>query len=165
MRGIPNMQVFCPADQAELVAMLPAILQSPDPAYLRYNASKPVVEHAPFAVGQAETFGEGTDVALLTFGFLLEHVKRAAELLEARGVGVRLVNLRTLKPIDERAVVRAARDATLLAQRLTAKTLPIALEERWFCPATLPRVLEHEGFTGEKLAARVFWALEEQARR
>ena len=186
MRGIPNMQVFCPADQAELVGMLPAILKSPDPAYVRYNASKPVVEHAPFSIGQAEIFGTGTDVALLTFGFLLEHVKRAAELLEARGVGVRLVNLRSLKPIDERAVVRAARDArllvtiedhfrtgglysivaeTLLAQRLTAKTLPIALEERWFRPATLPRVLEHEGFTGEKLAARVFWALEEQARR
>jgi transketolase len=187
MRGIPNMQVFCPADQAELVAMLPHILKSPEPAYIRYNASKPALEHTtPFAIGQAEVFGEGTDVALLTFGFLLEHVKRAAELLEARGLGVRLVNLRTLKPIDERVVVRTARDArlvvtiedhfrtgglysilaeTLLAQRLTAKTLPIALEERWFRPATLPRVLEHEGFTGEKLAARVVWALEEQARR
>jgi len=43
---------------------------SPDPAYVRYNASKPALEHAPFALGQAEVFGEGTDVALLTFGFL-----------------------------------------------------------------------------------------------
>jgi transketolase len=187
MRGIPNMQVYCPADQAELVEMLPAIVKSPEPAYVRYNASRPAVEHAtPFAIGEAEVLSEGSDVALLTFGFLLEHVKRAAELLAARGVGVRLVNLRTLKPIDERVVVRAARDArllvtvedhfrtgglfsivaeTLLAQRITAKTLPLALEERWFRPATLPRVLEHEGFTGEKIAARVFWALEEQARR
>ena len=187
MRGIPNMQVFCPADQAELVEMLPAIVKSPDPAYIRYNASRPAVEHtAPFAIGEAEVLSDGSDVALLTFGFLLEHVKRAAEILTARGVGVRLVNLRTLKPIDERIVVRAARDArllvtvedhfrtgglfsivaeTLLLQRVTAKTLPLALDERWFRPATLPRVLEHEGFTGEKIATRVLWALEEQARR
>jgi transketolase len=187
MRGIPNMQVFCPADQAELVDMLPAIIRSPDPAYVRYNASHPALEHtSPFSIGQAEILSEGLDVAILTFGFLLEQAKRARDILEQRGVGVRLVNLRTLKPIDERAVVRAARDTrllvtledhfrtgglfsivaeTLLMQRLTAKTLPIALEERWFRPATLERVLEHEGFTGEKIAARVSWALEEQARR
>jgi len=99
---------------------------------------------------------------------------------------VQVVNLRSLKPIDERVVLKAAREArlvvtvedhfktgglysilaeTLLRERTTARTLPIALEERWFKPATLPRVLEHEGFTGEKLAARVFWALEELARR
>jgi len=186
MRGIPHMQVFCPADQAELVALLPALLASPEPAYVRYNASKPALEHTPFEIGRAEVFGDGTDVALLTFGFLLEHVSRAAELLRARGVGVQVVNLRSLKPIDERVVLKAAREArlvvtvedhfktgglysilaeTLLRERTTARTLPIALEERWFKPATLPRVLEHEGFTGEKLAARVFWALEELARR
>ncbi|HTQ02910.1 MAG TPA: transketolase C-terminal domain-containing protein [Polyangiaceae bacterium] len=186
MRGIPNMQVFCPADQAELVAMLPALMASPEPAYVRYNASKPAVTHEPFEIGRAEVFGDGSDVAFLTFGFLLEHVAQAAELLRARGVGVRVVNLRSLKPIDERVLVKAAREArlvvtvedhfrtgglhsilaeTLLRERTTARTLPIALEERWFKPATLPRVLEHEGFTGEKLAARVHWALEELSRR
>lgn len=187
MRGIPNMQVFCPADQAELVELLPALVASPEPAYVRYNASKPAVTHTtPFEIGRAEVFGDGSDVALLTFGFLLEHVSQAAELLRARGVGVRVVNLRSLKPIDERVVLKAAREArlvvtvedhfrtgglysilaeTLLRERTTARTLPIALEERWFKPATLPRVLEHEGFTGEKLAARVFWALEELSRR
>jgi transketolase len=187
MRGIPHMQVFCPADQAELVAMLPAIVASPEPAYVRYNASKPAVEHTtPFEIGRAEEFGDGTDVALLTFGFLLEHVSRAAELLRARGLGVRVVNLRSLKPLDERVVLKAAREArlvvtiedhfktgglysmlaeTLLRERATARTLPIALDERWFTPATLPRVLEHEGYTGEKLATRVFSALEELARR
>ncbi len=186
MRGIPNMQVFCPADQAELVAMLPAVVASPEPAYVRYNASQPAVEHATaFEIGRAEVFGDGTDVALLTFGFLLEHVSRAAELLRARGVGVRVVNLRSLKPIDERVVLDAAREARLvvtvedhfktgglysilaeilLRERTTARTLPIALEERWFKPATLARVLEHAGFTGEKLAARVFSALEELSR-
>ncbi len=187
MRGIPNMQVLCPADQAELVALLPALLASPEPAYVRYNASVPALEHTtPFELGRAEVFGDGTDVALLTFGFLLEHASRAAELLRARGVGVRLVNLRSLKPLDERALLAAAREArlvvtiedhfktgglysilaeTLLRERTTARALPIALEERWFEPATLPRVLEHEGFTGEKLAARVFRELEELARR
>jgi len=182
MRGIPGMQVFCPSDAAELVEMLPAVLASPEPAYVRYNAAPPAVAHrAPFVVGQAETLAEGSDVTLLAFGFLLAHAARAAELLEARGVRVRLVNLRTLKPIDEAALVRAARESrllvtiedhfrvgglysivaeTLLARGVTVATLPIALEARWFRPGLLPAVLEHEGFTGEKLAARVLTALD-----
>ncbi|HEV8551657.1 MAG TPA: transketolase C-terminal domain-containing protein [Polyangiaceae bacterium] len=182
MRGIPGMQVFCPADAAELVELLPAVLASPEPAYIRYNTAAPAVEHtAPFAIGRAEILSEGSDVALLTYGFLLEHVERAARLLTERGLGVRLVNVRSLKPVDERALVRAAQESrllvtiedhfrtgglysivaeTLLAHGVAARTLPIALEERWFRPATLPRVLEHEGFTGERLAERVSAALE-----
>jgi transketolase len=182
MRGIPGMQVFCPADAAELVEMLPAVLASPEPAYVRYNASPPALAHrAPFAIGQAETLAEGSDVTLLAFGFLLGHAAHAAELLERRGVSVRLLNLRTLKPIDEIALVRAARESrllvtiedhfrvgglysivaeTLFARGVTVPTLPIALEARWFRPGHLPAVLEHEGYTGEQLAARVLTALE-----
>jgi transketolase len=177
MRGIPGMGVFCPADQAELVAGLPAVVQSPQPFYIRYNALAPSVKHhEPFALGKAEVLSQGGDVAILTYGFLLREAARAREILEGRGLSVRLVNLRALKPIDDEAVIAAVREARLtvtvedhfltgglhsivaevcLSSGVTGRVLPIALRDRWFKPGTLPRVLDAEGFTGDKLAARI----------
>jgi len=176
MRGIPNMHVVCPADEDELVAALPKIIESPNPIYVRYYAGKAATLHGDYAIGKAETFGDGKDVAILTYGFLLREAMKAKEILEARGTKARVVNVRSLKPIDEEAVVRAAKETKLLVtfedhfltgglttivaeiflkRQLTAKTLPIALEERWFKPALLADVLAHEGFTGEALAERI----------
>jgi transketolase len=176
MRGIPNMQVVCPADEDELVAMLPKIIDSGAPTYVRYYAGKAAVDHATdYALGKAETFGDGRDVAILTYGFLLREALKAREILEARGTKTRVVNLRSLEPIDEEAIARA-REAKLLVtfedhfltggltsivgeiflrRQLTAKVLPIALEKRWFKPALLADVLAHEGFTGEAVAQRI----------
>jgi transketolase len=164
MRGIPNMQVVCPADEIELVQALPKIIESPSPVYVRYYAGKAAVEHT------------SDYVAILTYGFLLREAIKAKEILEASGKSVRVVNLRSLKPIDEEAIVRAAKETKLLVtfedhfltgglysivgeiflkRQLTASVLPVALEERWFKPALLADVLEHEGFTGDALAKRI----------
>jgi transketolase len=176
MRGIPNMQVVCPADEIELVQALPKIIESPAPIYVRYYAGKAAVDHGDYAIGKAETFGDGKDVAILTYGFLLREAIKAKEILEAAGTRARVVNMRSLKPIDEDAIVRAAKETKLLVtfedhfltgglysivgevflkRQLTAKVMPVALEERWFKPALLADVLAHEGFTGEALAKRV----------
>ncbi|MFT3766734.1 MAG: transketolase C-terminal domain-containing protein [Minicystis sp.] len=177
MRGIPNMGVFCPADTAELVAGMRAVIESPQPFYVRYNPHKPAVTHTePFAIGKAEVLSQGSDVAILTYGFLLREAVRAREILEAAGRSVRLVNLRTLKPIDEAAVLDSVRGCALtvtledhfltgglysivaellLSHRTTGRVLPLALRERWFTPGLLAGVLEAEGFTGEKIAAKI----------
>jgi transketolase len=181
MRQVPNMQVFCPADEAELVASLPHFLASPAPGYLRYNAEAPVVDHAgPFLPGKAEVLSEGGGVALVTYGLLLRQAVEARSILEARGVPVRLVNLRTLKPVDERAILDAARRTwllvtledhlltgglqsivaeVLLRHRTAPRSLALGLEERWFKPALLTDVLAHEGFTGAQIADRIMEAL------
>lgn len=177
MRGIPNMYVFCPADEEELVAALPQILYSPHPVYIRHNALKAAVEHvAPFEIGKAEQFSDGRDITILTYGMLLAQVWQAREILEQEGYGVRVLNMRMLKPIDEAAVLQAAQETSLLVtvedhfltgglfsivsetlvrHGVMADVLPLALEERWFKPATLPRVMEHEGFTGPQISARI----------
>lgn len=181
MRGIPGMQVFCPADEAELTAALPAIVASGSPCYVRYYAGPAALEHRPFEIGRAETLAEGGDVTLLTYGFLLGEAVRAREALEARGVRAGLVNLRMLAPIDEEAVLRAARSSRLLvtledhflvgglrsivaeillANEVAAAVLPIALEARWFRPGLLGDVLRHEGFTGPQVAERIRRRLE-----
>lgn len=182
MRGIPNMGVFCPADEEELLRGLPAILEHPDPFYIRYNAMKPVVAHSPdFEIGTAERLSDGDDVTILTYGFLLREAMEARRILEEEGVSVRVVNMRTLKPIDEIAIVRAAEETALvvtledhfqtgglysivaevlLKQQVRGNVLPIALDEQWFTPGLLNDVLQLHGFTGEAIADAVFRRLE-----
>ena len=181
MRGIPHMQVFCPSDEEELVDALPLIIDSPEPSYIRYNASTPAVRHHErFEIGKAEILSAGTDVTLLTYGFLLGEAVRAREILEAQGYSVGLINLRTLKPVDEQALLTAASKTKqivivedhfttgglysivaeiFLRTRTQTPVFAIALEERWFKPALLDDLLSHEGFTGKQLAARIIAAL------
>ncbi len=184
MRGIPNMNVFCPADQDELVAGLPHILRDKSPWYIRFTAMEPMVNHYDqFTIGKAETLVEGMDVALLTYGFMNRESWNAKEILESKGISVRFINFRTLKPIDEMTILSAARECSLLVtiedhfligglysivseilvrHEKTAKVLPLALDGRWFKPALLNDVLSYEGFTGGQIASRIFITLEDR---
>jgi transketolase len=185
MRGIPNMEVFCPADEVELVEGMRQIVQRRAPCYVRYNAVKPAVKHQAFEVGKAEVLSNGNDVAILVYGFLLREALYAKDILEGQNISVRLINMRMLKPIDEQAILSAARETRLivtvedhfltgglysilgelfLKHRVTANVMPIALENTWFTPALLDDVLRYEGFTGEQIAQRIAKALEDNHR-
>ncbi len=177
MRGIPSMQIFCPSDSQELVEGLPHVLASPHPCYIRFNARPPVVHHTvPFRLGRSEVIADGFDVTILTYGFLLEQAVIATEILESEGVSVRLIDLRTLSPIDERCILESARETELLVTledhflvgglfsivselltryRIPAAVYPIALKNQWFTPGLLDEVLAHEGFRGDLLAQRI----------
>jgi transketolase len=191
MRGIPNMYVFCPADEQDMLLGLSQIIRSPHPTYIRYNGLKPVIDHdARFEIGKAEVWrnqvrrtsesashlDDKDDVAILVYGMLFAQAWAAKSILEAEGLSVRLINVRMPKPIDEEAILSAARESnllvtiedhfltgglysivaeTLLRHGETAEVLPFALNERWFKPALLDDVLRYEGFTGEQIAARI----------
>ncbi|MCZ7602021.1 MAG: hypothetical protein M5R37_04100 [Melioribacteraceae bacterium] len=176
MRGIPNMKIFCPADEDDMLKGLPKVFADESPFYIRYNNQKPFVEHEDFKIGKAEIFGDGKDIAILTYGFLFNQAYQAKELLEEKGYRVRLINLRTPKPIDEDAVLNAANDCKLLVtledhfvtgglfsilselllkNKMTADVLPIALMDKWFKPALLNDVLEYEGFTAIQVAEKI----------
>lgn len=177
MRGIPGMNVWCPADEEDLLLGLATVLLDPAPCYIRYQAGKPMVAHdAGFDIGKAEVWREGTDVTLLTYGGLFGECVKAASLLGDDGLSVGLINMRMLKPVDADAILAAARGSkllvtvedhfqtgglysivaeTLLAHGTTAQVLPMALNERWFKPALLHDVLAYEGFNGAAIAARV----------
>ena len=177
MRSIPSLQIFCPSDTDELVDGLTQVIQSHYPCYVRFNARPSVIKHfTPFVFGVSETITDGFDITILTYGFLLEQALIAREHLEKSGVTVRLINLRSLHPIDESAILRAARETQLLVtvedhfltgglfsilseilvrNRTMVNVMPIALEQRWFSPGLLKDVLEHEGFTGKQLSQRI----------
>ena len=93
MRSIPGMQVFCPADEADLSIGLHQILDSPAPAYIRHNALPPVVEHDPsFEIGRAEIVCDGADATILVYGMLFGQAWQAVQHLQAGGRTVRLEN-------------------------------------------------------------------------
>jgi len=183
MRGIPDMGVFCPADQEEPVAALPQLFASGKPWYVRYYSGEPSAAHtSEVELGKAEVYPstateeEGDDITILTYGFLLREALKAQSILQAEELSVRVVNLRTLSPIDEDMIVDAAERSALVVtledhflvgglysiiselftrEGLFADVMPIALENRWFKPALLNDVLDYEGFTGEKIAERI----------
>jgi transketolase len=181
MRSIPGMQIFCPADRQELVESLPKIIDSDSPCYVRFNSSEPAHAHnAGFEIGKAEILSEGTDVTLLVYGFLVREALRAQRVLESQGVSVRLLNMRSLEPIDAPAIIDSARQTTLLVtiedhflrgglysivcellieHGTLCSVLPFAFNQRWFKPALLDDALHYEGFCGERIAERILESL------
>jgi len=182
MRGIPSMRVFCPADLEDLVAGLPVVLSDAHPWYIRYCDRPAVTAHWPFEAGRAEVFqaGDRDDVALVVSGALFREAWEAADRLRADGCAVRVINIRTVKPLDEPAVLDAARRTALLvtiedhfeigglysavAELLVrtgtqGRVLPINCRDRWFTPSLLPDVLVDAAFTPGAMAARVASAL------
>ncbi|HLK90089.1 MAG TPA: transketolase C-terminal domain-containing protein [Polyangia bacterium] len=176
MRAIPGMHIFCPADASELLAGLPAVLTSPSPTYIRFNASPSRLHHAPFELGWAEVLGEGNDLGVVSAGLLVPYVKEACDLLRGEGIQSRLLNLRTVAPLDEEAIAETASRCPLLLvvedhllvggiyqqvcevlvrRRLSVPVVPFGLPGRWFKPALLADVLDHEGFSAAKLAERM----------
>lgn len=178
MRGIPNINVWCPADATDMSIGLESILKDPAPYYIRYNDVKPVVKHQEdFKPGQAEVFSEGTDVTILTYGMCFGICYQAAELLQEKGCSTGLVNMRTLKPLDVSVVIQVIQRSslivvvedhfrigglysilaeTMLEYGLCARSLSIAFDGRWFKPAMLTDVLEYEGFSPQAISKKIF---------
>ncbi|HTJ47571.1 MAG TPA: aminotransferase class III-fold pyridoxal phosphate-dependent enzyme [Kofleriaceae bacterium] len=177
MRGIPNMKVFCPADADDLGAALPVLMKDPAPCYIRYNANPASVKHTHLGQPEKiEVLTEGNDVAILSHGILLTEAMEAHRILATMGIKARVMNARMPKPIDEAAVLAAARECELLVtvedhflvgglfsivsellalHGVRPRVLPIAMNEKWFRPAMLADVLKTEGFTGEQIAAKI----------
>ena len=111
MRALPNMVVVAPGDPVEARLATRAVVELDGPAYLRLGkAGEPVVhEKEPnFELGRAITLREGTDLTLIASGGMLATADKVARTLAAQDVGVRLVSMHTVKPIDKEAVARAA---------------------------------------------------------
>ena len=186
MRGIPNVNIFAPADEEDMLIGIKDVLESSNPFYIRFNNLKSAMNHTSnFEIGKAEIINYGDDVAILTYGTLLRQSYEAMMILESKGISVRLLNMRTLKPVDEEAVINAALECSLvvtvedhfingglftiaaevlLKNGITANVLPIAFE-KWFKPALLKDVFEYEKVTGPDISEKIASKYEETADR
>lgn len=112
MRSIPGMVVMSPADDVEARAMVKAAYEYVGPVYMRFGrAAVPVIheEGTPFTIGKGETLRDGGDVAILANGLMVYEALQAAEALEKDGIHAMVVNLATIKPLDEELVLAAAK--------------------------------------------------------
>ncbi|MBQ9647013.1 MAG: transketolase family protein [Oscillospiraceae bacterium] len=113
MRSIPGMVVMCPADDVEARAAVKAAYEYDGPVYLRFGRlAIPVFhdENYEFQIGRGEVLHDGDDVAVIATGLMTYEALKAADALKERGVGARVINLCTIKPLDEELVLKAARE-------------------------------------------------------
>ena len=111
MRSIPGMVVMSPADDVEAKAMVKAAYEHEGPVYMRFGrAAVPVIheEGAPFAIGKGEVLRDGSDVAIIANGLMVYEAILAAEKLAEEGISAMVINMGTIKPLDEELVLAAA---------------------------------------------------------
>ena len=112
MRAIPGMTVICPADDVEAKAAVKAAYEMNGPVYLRFGRLAVPVFHEEdyqFEIGKGEVVKDGTDVAIIANGLLVYEAIKAGEELAAAGIDAMVINMATIKPLDEELVLAAAK--------------------------------------------------------
>ena len=119
MRALPNMTVLCPADCMEVIKCIEAAAKTLDPTYIRLDGpmGSPIVykEDYAFEIGKSIKLMQGTEVCLIAMGAMVsESLLAAKELNEECGISCSVINMHTLKPLDEEAILNAADTHALL---------------------------------------------------
>jgi transketolase len=117
MRSIPNLTVVVPADAAATTTLIRLVVEQIGPVYFRMGRNPtPLIydKDQPFTIGKAVQLGEGEDVTLVAMGVMVSVALDAAELLAQRGIRARLLDMHTVKPLDEEALLAAAKCTPLI---------------------------------------------------
>lgn len=112
MRTIPGMVVMSPADDVEAKAMVKAAYEYVGPVYMRFGRSAVPVFHEKgyqFEIGKGEVVRDGSDVAIIANGLMVYEAIVAAQALGAQGIDAMVINMATIKPLDEELVLSAAK--------------------------------------------------------
>lgn len=179
MRAIPGMVVMSPADDVEARAMVQAAYEHKGPVYMRFGRSAVPVIHDEaaykFQIGKGEILREGADAAILANGLMVAEALAAAEQLAAEGISVRVVNLATIKPLDEALVLDCAKTCGrivtceehsvigglgeavcgLLGEKLPTPVRRVGVQDTFGCSGPAAKVLEHYGLTAQNIAQAV----------
>ena len=173
MRTIPGMVVMVPSDDVEAEAMVRAAYAHKGPVYMRFSRLATPVFNNPetykFEIGKAITMSEGKDVAIIAAGLPLASAMEAAEKLAAEGIEARVIDMHTIKPLDEEAVLRAAKEigkivtveehaiigglgsavAEVLAEQCPAKLKRVGIYDRYTESGPAEALIHHYGLDGE----------------
>lgn len=113
MRTIPGMVVMCPSDDIEAKAAVHAAYEYEGPVYMRFGrAAVPVINDKPdykFEIGKGTILKEGTDVTIVATGICVDSALKAADLLEKDGINAEVINICTIKPLDEEIIINSAK--------------------------------------------------------
>ncbi len=114
MRTIPGMTIINPADDVEAKAAVKAAYELDGPVYLRFGRlAVPVINDNPdykFEIGKGITLRDGKDITIVATGLCVNSALEAAKLLKADGIDARVINIHTIKPLDEELIIKAAKE-------------------------------------------------------
>lgn len=174
MRAIPNMTVMIPADRYETASMMKALKDHVGPAYIRVgrNPVPDVYDSEPeFHIGKANVIQEGNDIAIMAIGEMVTFAKEAACLLEKDGLSAQVLNIHTIKPLDEAAIIEVAKKtsrvitveehsiynglgsavAQVLGENYPVKMKILGIPDEPAIAGKSGEVYEHYGLTGEAI--------------
>lgn len=114
MRTLPNMTVINPADAVEAKEAVLKAAEYNGPVYIRLGRSKvPVIyneDNFDFEIGKAKILKDGSDATVIATGIMVNAALRAAEILKKESIDIRVIDMHTIKPIDEKVIIDAARE-------------------------------------------------------
>ena len=177
MRTIPGMTVMCPSDDVEARKMVHAAYEMEGPVYIRFGrAATPVYhdESYDFTVGKGEVIQDGMDVAIIATGILVPEAIEAGKQLADMGIRARVINMATIKPLDEDLVVQAALEcgkivtveehnilgglgeavAAVLAEHVPVPVHRIGVRDAFGHSGTAAELLKQFGLTAKDIVAQ-----------
>ena len=173
MRTIPGMTVIVPSDDIEARAAVRAALEMEGPVYLRFGrAAVPVInenDDYKFEIGKGVQLKEGTDVSIIASGICVDSALKAAELLAADGISADVINIHTIKPLDEEIVLATAKKTgkvfvaeehsvigglgsavcDLLSAKAPTKVVKIGMNDKFGESASAGELVKKYGLDGE----------------
>lgn len=183
MSAIPNMRVYLPSDRHQTKCLIEALLKDDKPAYIRVGRN-PVEDiyqedNIPFEMDKATIITEGDDIAIIAAGEMVGPAKEAVRLLGEKGIHAELLDMYCIKPIDERAVIRAAEKgkavitveehspygglgamvSQIVGANCPKKVVNMSLPDAPVITGTSGEVFAHYGLTGEGICKKVLEVL------
>ena len=179
MRTIPGMTVICPCDAVETRAAVEAAILHDGPVYLRFGrAATPVLfnkENYEFKLGKGIEIADGDDAAIIACGVMVDVALSARELLKSEGINARVIDMHTIKPIDEELVLKCAKETGaivtaeehnvigglgeavcgVLSEKLPTPVLRVGTEDTFGRSGKVAPLMEMYGLTPENIAGKV----------
>lgn len=179
MRVIPGMTIINPSDDVETKAAIAALLDFDGPAYVRLGRLPvPVINDNPeyhFEIGKGITLKDGKDVTIVATGLMVSRALEAVKTLEAEGISARLINIHTIKPLDNELILKAAKEtgcivtveehnvigglggavSELLAEQYPTKVVKIGVNDRFGYSGPAVELLDQFGLNAENIVATV----------
>jgi len=177
MRAIPNMVVLCPADGNEMAKAVEAMIEHKGPVYMRINRNdyeNVTSSDKPFKIGEPSVLKEGKDIVVFATGYMVVKALKAAEQLAPK-ISVKVVNVSTIKPLNEERIIALAKDCKAVVTAEEHNTLSglgsaiagalckekkviemIGIQDEFGCSAhNYDELLEHFQLTEAAIAARI----------
>ncbi len=178
MRTIPGMTIINPADAVEAKAATLAAAEIDGPVYLRLGRlAVPVINDEntyKFELGKGTTLVEGDDVTVVATGLMVERALQAAEQLKAEGISARVINIHTIKPLDEEIILKAAKETgavvvaeehsvigglgsavnDVLAEKLPTPVKKVGVEDVYGMSGPALELLDIFGLNADNIAAK-----------